>query len=131
VIVVDTSALMAIVLDEPSAEACMTAIARADALLISAGTVADALVVADRRNVGEDMRDLIDGLGFEVVPVSRASAERIAAAYDRWGKGIHRAALNLGDCYAYALARERACPLLFVGGDFGGTDITPALPTSA
>lgn len=129
-IVVDTSALMAIVLNEPSADACMSAIAGADALLISAGTVAEALVVADRRNVGEDMRELIDGLGFEVVPVSRGSAERVAAAYDRWGKGVHPAALNLGDCYAYALAREHACPLLFIGGDFAATDIAPALPTN-
>lgn len=128
-IAVDTSALMA-VLDEASADECMTAISSADALLISAGTVAEALVVADRRNVGEDMRELIDGLGFEVVPVSRASAERIAAAYDRWGKGVHPAALNLGDCYAYALAREHACPLLFIGGDFAATDIAPALPTN-
>lgn len=129
-IAVDTSALMAIVLDEASADECMTAISGADALLISAGTVAEALVVADRRNVGEDMRELIDGLGFEVVPVSRASAERIAAAYERWGKGVHPAALNLGDCYAYALAREHACPLLFIGDDFAATDIAPALPTN-
>ena len=66
-IVVDTSALMAIVLDEPQAETCMAAIEAADGLLISAGTVAEALIVAGRRNVGEEIAALIEGLGFEVV----------------------------------------------------------------
>lgn len=62
-IAVDTSALMAIVLDEPQAETCMVAIEAADGLLISAGTVAEALIVAGRRNVGEEIAALVEGLG--------------------------------------------------------------------
>jgi ribonuclease VapC len=127
VIVVDTSALMAIVLDEDHAEACMAAIAKADRLLISAGTAAEALIVAARRNVGEEVGALIFGLGFEIVSVTAASARRIADAYGRWGKGIHPASLNYGDCFAYEVAIEHNCPLLYVGGDFGQTDVRPAL----
>ena len=126
-IAVDTSALMAIVLDEAQADACMAAIENADALVISAGTVAEATIVAERRNLGEEMSELISGLGFEVVPVTAASARRIADAYGRWGKGVHPAALNLGDCFAYEVAAEHGCPLLYVGHDFAGTDVRPAI----
>lgn len=126
-IAVDTSALMAILLDELDASDCMAAIEAADKLLISAGTMAEALIVAGRRTLGEDMVELIDGLGFEIVPLTPASARRIAAAYGRWGKGIHPAALNFGDCFAYEVAGERNCRLLYVGNDFSQTDIRPAL----
>ncbi|MFN3546535.1 MAG: type II toxin-antitoxin system VapC family toxin [Mesorhizobium sp.] len=126
-IVVDTSALMAILLDEPEAEACMAAMEAEREILISAGTVAEALIVARRRNVGEEMAELIHGMGFDIVSVTSLTADNIANAYDRWGKGVHRAALNLGDCFAYALAVERGCALLYVGGDFGRTDIGSAL----
>ncbi len=125
-IAVDTSALMAVVLDEPAAEACSTALAEAAAIVISAGTMAEALIVAGRRNVGHAMQRLIQGLGCEVVPVSEPDAVAVAAAYAKWGKGIHRAGLNYGDCFAYALARQRGCPLLFVGDDFAKTDVTHA-----
>ena len=126
-IVVDTSALMAILLDEPKAEPCMTAIQTADRLLISAGTVAEAFIVAGRRNLAADMIELITGLDFEILPLTAASARRIAAAYGRWGKGIYPAALNVGDCFAYEVAIEQNCPLLYVGNDFSQTDIYPAL----
>lgn len=126
-IVVDTSALMAIVLDEPLAEACSAAIEAADGLLISAGTVAEALIVSARRNVGEEMAKLIDGLGFEVANVTSPSARRVAAAYEQWGKGVHPAGLNFGDCFAYEAAREHTCPLLYVGDDFSRTDIKSVL----
>ncbi len=126
-IVVDTSALMAIILDEPQAEACMTALEADDELWISAGTVAETLIVSGHRNVGEDMAELIAGLGFEVVAVTLASARQLAQAYARWGKGVHPAALNFGDCFAYALAKENSCPLLYVGDDFSRTDIQSAL----
>ena len=126
-IAVDTSALMAIVLDEPTAEACMAEIERADQLLISAGTVAEALIVAARRNLGNEVAELISGLGFEVVSVTAASAPRIAEAYGRWGKGVHPAALNYGDCFSYEVAHEHGCPLLYVGSDFSKTDVRSAL----
>jgi len=122
-IAVDTSALMAIVLDQTEADACIAALEAEDEILISAGTIAEVLIVAARRNVGEEMASLIDGLGFNAVAVTPASARRIALAYARWGKGIHAAGLNFGDCFAYEVARENGCPLLYVGGDFASTDI--------
>jgi ribonuclease VapC len=126
-IAVDTSALMAILLNEPEADACIAALEREDDLLISAGTMAEALIVAARRNVAEEMRRLIDELGFEVVTVTSASARRIAEAYARWGKGVHPAALNFGDCFAYEIAKEHGCRLLYLGGDFLETDVEGVL----
>jgi len=126
-IAVDTSALMAIILNEPEADACAAVLEAEDRLLISAGTVAEALIVAGRRNVDEEAAQLIDGLGFEIVSVTQASARRIAAAYGKWGKGVHPAALNFGDCFAYEVAKEHDCPLLYVGENFSQTDIASAL----
>lgn len=126
-IVVDTSALMAILLGEPEAEACMDAIARAEKLAISAGTAAEALIVAQRRNVEEEMSALISGLGFEVVPVTASFARDVACAYGRWGKGAHAAGLNFGDCFAFALAKDLDLPLLFVGDDFTKSDVARAI----
>ena len=129
-IVVDTSALMAIVLDEPEAEDCGRALDTDDELLVSAGTLAEALVVADRRGVGKVMRLLVEQLSLVTVPLGAPDAFHVADAYARWGKGVHPAGLNLGDCFAYALAQARNAPLAFVGGDFGRTDVRRALPTS-
>lgn len=126
-IAVDTSALMAIVLNELEADACAAALEAEDDLLISAGTVAEALIVSRRRGVGEDMERLIDGIGVDVVAVTPAAARRIALAYAQWGKGAHRAALNFGDCFAYEVAMEHGCPLLYVGADFRETDVEGAL----
>ncbi|ATQ67992.1 MULTISPECIES: type II toxin-antitoxin system VapC family toxin [Methylosinus] len=126
-IAVDTSALMAIVLGEAEADACIAALSTKDALVISAGTLAEALIVAGRRNVGDEMARLIDELGFEVVPVTTASARRVALAYRKWGKGVHPASLNFGDCFAYVAAQERGCGLLYIGDDFRRTDVESAL----
>lgn len=124
--VVDTSALMAILLGEPDAERCITRFEGERDAMISAGTLAEALIVAGRRNIGREMAALVEGLGIEVVPVSGSGAAKVAEAYARWGKGVHAAALNFGDCFAYALARELGRPLLFVGDDFARTDIDAA-----
>jgi ribonuclease VapC len=126
-IAVDTSALMAIVLGEAEAASCIAALEAETEVLISAGNVAEALIVAARRNVAKEMVSLIDGLGFEVVTVTLASARRIAEAYARWGKGVHPAGLNFGDCFAYEVAKEQACRLLFVGEDFAKTDLESVL----
>jgi ribonuclease VapC len=126
VIAVDTSALMAILLDEPQAPACMSVLESED-LVISAGTMAEALIVARMRNVGEEMAALLSGLGLEVAPVTAVAAQRTAEAYGRWGKGVHAAGLNFGDCFAYEVAQGRGCPLLYVGEDFSRTDIESAL----
>jgi ribonuclease VapC len=128
VIAVDTSALMALLLGEATADAVADALAEADALVVSAGTVAEALIVAARRGVGEEMGRVLGELGFEVVPLSEAGAHRVAAAYDAWGRGQHPAGLNFGDCFAYAVARERGVPLLYVGEDFRRTDLAAVLP---
>jgi ribonuclease VapC len=127
-IAVDTSALMAILQREPGFETCMDVLEAETEVLISAGTLAESLIVAGRRNVAQPMNALIDNLGFTVAPVTAAVARRIADAYGRWGKGVHPAGLNLGDCFAYALASERGCPLLFVGDDFARTDLVRATP---
>lgn len=130
-IAVDTSALMAVLLDEPEADACAAMLEETETLLISAVTVAEALIVAGRRGLGPEMKSLIDGLGLETVNVTPASARRVAEVYARWGKGVHAAALNFGDCFAYEAALTRGCPLLFVGEDFSRTDLTSALESQA
>ena len=121
---------MAVLLREPQASACIAALDQADDIAISAATLAEALVVSGLRNIGAEMGQLIEELGCEVAPVSEAFARRVAHAYARWGKGVHPAGLNFGDCFAYALAEERACPLLYVGGDFSRTDIVSAHSSS-
>ena len=126
-IAVDTSALVAVLLREPQFEAVTAALAREQRLLISAGTLAEAFVVATRRGILEEMIEMIEALDCEVAPVTPAVARRVGDAYGRWGKGIHPAALNFGDCFAYDLAQESACPLLYVGNDFAKTDVQSAL----
>jgi len=126
-IAVDTSALMAIVLDEPEADACIAVLEAEDEILISAGTVAEALIVSAHRQVEQQVAAIIDRMGFDIVAVTPAAARRIGAAYRRWGRGLHPAALNFGDCFAYELARENGCALLYVGNDFAKTDIGSAL----
>lgn len=126
-IAVDTSALMAIVLGEPAADACVAALEAEDEVLISAVTLSEALIVAARRNLVQEVTDLIEGLSFQVVTATSATARRVAAAYERWGKGLHPAALNFGDCFAYDVAKEHGCSLLYVGDDFRKTDVVAVL----
>ena len=126
-IVVDTSALMAILNGEPKADACMAALEHAAALAISAATMSEALIVATGRGILPKMEALFEQMDFEIVPVDVATARQMGKIYGTWGKGIHPAGLNFGDCFAYALARERNCPLLFVGDDFSRTDIVGAI----
>jgi ribonuclease VapC len=126
-IAVDTSALMAIVLDEAAAEACIAALEAEDEILISAGTLAETLIVSARRNVGAEMSRFIDRLAPHIVTVTPASARRIAEIYQQWGRGLHPAALNFGDCFAYEVAKEHGCRLLYVGEDFAKTDVEAVL----
>lgn len=125
-IVVDTSALMAILLDEPEAGRCMIALAEGPNLSISAVTVTEALIVAERRGVQAEMADLLGGLGFTVETADISTAHGVAETYRAWGKGVAPAGLNFGDCFAYQLARQHGCPLLFVGDDFTRTDVIAA-----
>ena len=126
-IVVDTSALVAIVLGEPRAAACYQVLAADLEVLISAATASEAMIVAHRRNVPNEMRELFIRLGFRIMPLTSDDISKVENAYRRWGKGFHSAALNFGDCFAYALAHEHGCPLLFVGNDFAQTDVVSAL----
>lgn len=126
-IIIDTSALMAIVINEPEAAECKKPIEDADEILISAATLTEMVIVAAGKNLTAEMEKLLGRLVHEVVPVTKESAYRTGKAYLRRGKGFHPAGLNFGDCFAYELARDRNCPLLFVGNDFSRTDIISAL----
>ena len=125
-IAVDTSALIAILLDETESARCLAVLDRVDDLCIAAPTVTEAMIVALRRSVSSRLDDLFDRLDAEVVPLTPARARAAGRAYDRYGKSFHAASLNYGDCFSYALAKERDCPLLFVGNDFALTDVIPA-----
>jgi len=76
------------------------------------------------------MAQLLDGLPLHVEPVTEAFARRAAAAYAQWGRGVNPAALNFGDCFSYAVAKQYNCPLLYVGNDFAKTDVASAWPAS-
>ena len=125
-IVVDTSALMAILLGEEQADRCALALENADEILISPTTLAESLIVSASRGLREELEELVKGLGFRVEPESKGSAIAAANAYTLWGKGNHPAKLNFGDCFAYALAQQKCVPLLYVGSDFSKTDIQAA-----
>jgi ribonuclease VapC len=125
-IVVDTSALIAVAANEPEAAACEAALIAND-LLLSAATLAETLIVARRKKVEDSVQVLLDSLGLEVIEVSEGLAVMAAGAYGRWGKGFHPARLNYGDCFSYALAELYECPLLYIGEDFARTDIRSAL----
>ncbi|WP_089287934.1 MULTISPECIES: type II toxin-antitoxin system VapC family toxin [unclassified Azospirillum] len=125
-IVIDTSALMAVLLDEPLAPFCIEALCVQD-LAMSAGTLAEVLIVAGQRRLKAEIDSFLAELSPEIVPVDEQFASAVAAAYSRWGKGNHPASLNYGDCFAYALAAKRGWPLLYVGQDFAKTDLASAL----
>lgn len=126
-IVVDTSAPVAIVLGEPRGRLCVGVLERETEVFISAGTLAELLIVASRLRISAQMNALVDRLEFDIVSVTGATAAAVGRAYQKWGKGFHPAGLNFGDCFAYVEASERNCPLLFVGSDFSKTDIVSAL----
>jgi ribonuclease VapC len=118
---------MAIVLDEKPADACIAVLESESDILISAGTVAESFIAASRRHVIAEVESLIERLGFEIVNVTRSTATAVGQAHQKWGKGVHPAGLNFGDCFAYVLAREYSCPLLYIGDDFARTDVRSAL----
>lgn len=126
-IVVVTSALIALLLAEPKADQIATILEAEDQVVISAGTLAEALIVAARRGVVQELTRLIDGLGIQVDSISAAGAHAVAEAYSSWGKGRHPAGLSFGDCFAYVTAKSSGAPLLFVGDDFSKTDVAAAI----
>lgn len=125
--VIDTSALMAILLDEPQAPAILDRIEGAEAVGISAGTLAETYIVARGKDVLDEMQTLLAGIAPVVIEVDPDAASRISVAYGRYGKGYHRARLNFGDMFAYDAAQQLDAPLLYVGEDFARTDVRAAL----
>lgn len=129
--VIDTSAIMAILFDEPE-RANFTRLIEADAtcLVSAVGRVEAAFVVEGRkREAGRQRLDRFFRLsGAEIVGVTPEQAELAVEAFRRFGKGRHPAALNIGDCFAYALAKATGEPLLFKGGDFARTDVAAVPP---
>jgi ribonuclease VapC len=127
--VVDTSALVALILDEPEAEAFQGVFERmineAKRIRISAVTFVESCVVLRRGGHIADvlLDDLVAKLDIEIVPVTADQAYRARFAYYEFGKGFHPARLNFADCFAYALAKELGEPLLFKGRDFERTDV--------
>jgi ribonuclease VapC len=131
VIVVDTSSLLSLLLKEPDQDAHLSVVAGASGAIMSACGVFEASTRAYRLggpDLDRELDMLIQDLGIAVVPIDLAQLEGARAAFRRYGKGTgHRAGLNLGDCFAYALAKSRGLPLLFKGYDFIHTDIASAL----
>jgi len=129
--VTDTSAILAVLNDEADALGFKTAFHEADAVLISTATLLEAscVVRSERFAQGnERLKALVDLLALTSVAFDDAQLRLAQAAYASYGRGSgHRAGLNLGDCFSYALAKSRNLPLLFKGDDFIHTDIPPAL----
>ena len=128
--IVDSSALMAIVNDEPDAERVL-ARAVGGPCRMSAATWVEVGIVADARSArhGERIDAIVEQLRIEIVPVSVRQAEVARLAYRRFGRGSGSAArLNFGDCFSYALSVTSGEPLLFVGDDFAHTDVASVLP---
>jgi ribonuclease VapC len=128
--VVDTSALIAILTREPEHHSFLQRLDAVDRRLLSAVTLYETgIVLRTRLGPGglDDLHDLLQELSAEIVPFDHAQAEAALAAYLRYGKGIDpKARLNMGDCAAYALAKGLNAPLLFKGTDFAATDVTVA-----
>ncbi len=128
--VIDTSALIAILLDEPDAGKIRAAIEAGFPRLLSAASLVEASLVIESRKGeagGRELDLLLYRGAIEIVPVDRDQAELARVAWRRYGRGRHAARLNYGDCFAYALAKSRRAPLLFAGTDFAATDIEPAI----
>ena len=124
--VIDTSAIVAIVINESDAPRIEVQIADDPVRLISAATVLETTMMIETRlgNAGGREFDLwLLKIGAEIVPVDADQVDAARRAWRRYGKGRHAAALNYGDCFSYALAMTRGEPLLFKGGDFAKTDI--------
>ena len=128
--VIDTSALLAILQDEPERRAFNEAIEGAASRAVSVASWVEVSMVIETRTGAEGLRDLdlfVDRARIGIVPVDVEQGKAARRAFSRFGKGRHPAGLNYGDCFAYALARQLGEPLLFKGDDFGKTDVTAAL----
>jgi ribonuclease VapC len=124
--VFDTSALLALLLDEPEAEAFRVAVDEDETRLVSAATLLETAVVIEARKGeagGRELDLLIHKAAISVVALDADHVAEARRAYRRFGRGRHAAGLNFGDLFAYALARSSGEPLLFKGDDFAKTDV--------
>ncbi len=124
--VVDTSALLAVLFDEPEGEDLARAIARAEVSRMSAANLLEAGIVADCQTdarTGRQLDALVTNFHLRIEPVTEEQVGIARQAYLDYGRGNHPAKLNFGDCFAYALAKSSGEPLLFKGNDFEQTDI--------
>ena len=128
--ILDTSAVLAIVFGEPGFEAFAEAIARAPSCKISAASFLEVSVVAEAREGDRGIRQcdsFLRSAGATVEPFTEEHALLARQGFSDYGKRRHKANLNFGDCFSYALAKATGEPLLFKGDDFSKTDIQPAL----
>lgn len=128
--IVDASALLSIVLGEPDRDRFYTSLGRAGGSSLSAVNYVEAGIRADRDQTpdrGKFLDEVLERFAVQIASVTPLQGEIAREAYRRFGKGRHPAGLNLGDCFAYALAKTRNEPLLFKGNDFTRTDIEPAV----
>jgi ribonuclease VapC len=132
--VIDTSAVLAILLDEPERSIYNEIIEDADTRWMSAASFVETSIVIEARHGADGVQDLdllLERAEIDLVPVDPKQARAARRAWSRFGKGRHPAALNYGDCFSYALAITAAQPLLFKGDDFDKTDVAVvALPPS-
>ena len=129
-IAVDSSALLAILLGEPESTACTDALIASPSCFVSSFTLFETRIVVHRiapRDGLAELAILLDRARMTTVPFDDDQAAIAFEAYRRFGKGVHPAALNIGDCASYAVAKSRGLPLLFKGNDFAKTDIASAL----
>ncbi|MGH3730883.1 MAG: type II toxin-antitoxin system VapC family toxin [Micromonosporaceae bacterium] len=127
--VIDTSALVAMLSDEPGAETFEAAVEADPVRLMSTASLVETAIVIESRYGEPGGRELdlwLHRAGIDLVPFNPEHAEVARLAYRQFGKGRHAAGLNYGDCFAYALAKVSGEPLLFKGNDFARTDITSA-----
>jgi ribonuclease VapC len=127
--VLDSSAIVAIELQEPGFESLVDRIRDADAVLIGLPTMFETAMVLTGRRVRDArpwLRGFLQSVDAEAVPFTEAHLNAAMEAFLRFGKGRHPAALNFGDCMSYAVAKVANMPLLYVGNDFPQTDIAPA-----
>lgn len=127
--ILDSSAVLAILLGEPDAAYYEKAIAAALTCRMSAANVLEAAIVVESRGglaAGHQLDVFLEKAEIELVPVTLQQVEAARWAWRRFGRGNHPAGLNFGDCFAYALAEATGEPLLFKGKDFAQTDIEPA-----
>ena len=129
--IVETSAIVAILQLEPVAQTCAKAILDAQVARLSAASLLETAIVIDSNRdpiLSRRLDEELDALGIIIEPVTPEQARIARDAYRDFGEGSgHPAQLNFGDCFAYALAKVTGEPLLFIGNDFSHTDIAPAI----